>query len=181
MDKFEKYIRENSNAFDIHKANKDKLWAKIEDKLEKPETPTKVIKLWNHSAFKVAATIVLALGLFGLVNIIATSSNSQSNQFVSQELVDIDTHYNGLVAYQVKLINNNPKLTNEQKKDFLSFMDDLDAEYEILKKELNKNIDNERVLEAIVINYKKRIELIENLLKQINSSKKTSDKDVYIL
>jgi hypothetical protein len=60
-------------------------------------------------------------------------------------------------------------------------MDELDVEYNILKKELNKNIDNERVLEAIVINYKKRIELIENLLKQINSSKKTSDKDVYIL
>ena len=107
--------------------------------------------------------------------------NSQSNQLVSQELIDIDSHYNGLVAYQVKLINNNSKLTDEQKKDFLSFMDDLDAEYKILKKELNKNIDNERVLEAIVINYKKRIELIENLLKQINSSKKTSDKDVYIL
>jgi len=181
MDKFEKYIKENSNAFDVHRANKDKLWAQIENKLEKAETKPKVIKLWNYTAFKVAATIVIALGLFGLVNIITTSSNSQSNQLVSQELIDIDSHYNGLVAYQVKLINNNSKLTDEQKKDFLSFMEDLDTEYKILKKELNKNIDNERVLEAIVINYKKRIELIENLLKQINSSKKTSDKDVYIL
>ncbi|WP_298535379.1 hypothetical protein [uncultured Algibacter sp.] len=181
MDKFEKYIRENSNAFDIHKPNKDKLWANIEAKLEKQDTKPKVIRLWNRTAFKVAASIVLAFGLFTAVNIMTSNSNSKSNYFVSQELEDIDSHYSGLVAYQVKLINNTPKLTNEEKKDFLSFMDDLDAEYEILKEELKKNIDNERVLEAIVINYKKRIELIENLLNQINSSNKTNDEDVYIL
>ena len=181
MDKFEKYIKENKTAFNTHKADKDKLWANIESRLEQPKPKTKVIKLWHHNAFKIAASIVIALGLFTMFFITNSNVNLQSNSLVSQELEDINTHYNGLVAYQVKLINNNPKLTDAQKKDFLSFMDDLDAEYNTLKIELKKNIDNERILEAIVINYKKRIELIENLLKQINSSKKTNDKDVYIL
>lgn len=181
MDKFEKYIKENKGAFDVHKANKDKLWANIESGLEKQAPKTKVIRLWHRTVFKVAASILLALGVFTLANHMITISNSHENQFISQELQDIDSHYNGLVAYQVKLINNTPKLTASQKKDFLSFMDDLDNEYDLLKEELKKNIDNERVLEAIVINYKKRIELIENLLKQINSSKITNDEDVYIL
>ena len=57
-------------------------------------------------------------------------------------------------------------------------MDELDAEYEVLKKEMQKNLDNEQVLEAIVGNYKKRIELIENLLHQLNESKKP-DEDEY--
>jgi len=47
---------------------------------------------------------------------------------------------------------------------------------------MNKNLDSELILEAIVSNYKKRIELIENLLQRINSSKKTNNTtDGYIL
>ena len=60
-------------------------------------------------------------------------------------------------------------------------MDELDDEYAILKLEMKKNIDNERVLEAIIGNYKKRIELIEKLLKQINDSKKTIEEYGYTL
>ena len=71
------------------------------------------------------------------------------------------------------------KLVFDTDKD--GVMDELDVEYESLKLELNKNLDNERILEALVFNYKKRIELIENLLKQINSSKKTDNTNVYTL
>jgi len=60
-------------------------------------------------------------------------------------------------------------------------MDELDAEYEILKLEMQEDINTEQILEAIVVNYKKRIELIENLLKQINTSTKTNNNDTYIL
>ena len=60
-------------------------------------------------------------------------------------------------------------------------MDELDEEYKQLKLEMQHNLDNELVLEAIVNNYKKRIELIENLLKQINASKKEMDYEGYIL
>ena len=52
---------------------------------------------------------------------------------------------------------------------------------QLKKQELQENLDAELVLEAIVINYKKRIELIENLLNQINSSKKMESDDVYML
>ena len=61
------------------------------------------------------------------------------------------------------------------------FINELDEEYEMLKLELGQNLDNQLVLEAIIGNYKKRIELIENLLHQINNSKQTTSKDEYIL
>ena len=90
-------------------------------------------------------------------------------------------HYQGLVAYQVKLVNNSEQLSIEEKKEFLSFMDELDVEYKTLKIELLENVNSERVLEAIVLNYKKRIEIIENLLSLINDSKKTDNNHEYIL
>ncbi len=181
MDDFEKNIRDNKSLFDEHKADRSKLWANIESKLDTPKAKPKVIKLWHKPMFKVAATIVIALGIFSLVNTMNTNSETQNNSFANQELNDIDAHYKSLVAYQVKLVDKNTQLSDKEKKEFLSFIDELDVEYEALKLELNKNLDSEIILEAIVINYKKRIELIENLLKQINSSKNLEDEEAYIL
>ena len=180
MNDFEKHIRNNKALFDEHKADKSKLWANIESRLDKPETTVKTIKLWQTRAFKVAASIIIALGLFTTINI-GFNVDNQQNSLASQELNEIDMHYKGLVSYQVKLVNNSSQLSPEEKKAFLIFMDELDAEYDVLKFELQSDFDSERVLEAIVINYKKRIELIENLLKQINSSKNIENDDVYML
>jgi hypothetical protein len=180
MDNFEKNIKNNKHLFDEFKADKSKLWANIEAGLNKPDSKTKVIKLWQTPMLKIAASIIIALGVFTIISIGGTDS-SQQNIVVSQELNDIDMHYKGLVSYQVKLVKKNTKLSSEEKKEFLSFIDELDKEYEVLKLELQKNLDSGRVLEAIVINYKKRIELIENLLKQINSSEKLNEDHEYIL
>lgn len=181
MDDFEKNIKENRFLFDEHKADKSKLWANIEAKLEKPEATPKVLKLWHRPAFRVAATIIIAFGIFSLVNTVNINGGSHQNSFANQELNDIDAHYKGLIAYQVKLVDKNTQLSAKEKKAFLSFIGELDVEYEALKLELNKNLGSEIILEAIVINYKKRIELIENLLKQINSSKKIEDEEAYTL
>lgn len=182
MDSFEKNIRNNKAEFDDHKADRTKLWANIESRLDEPAKKPKVIPLWNSNFMKIAAAIVIAFGLFGVLHI-ASSNNFENtqNNIANQELNDIDMHYQGLVAYQVKLVNNSEQLSIDEKKEFLSFMDELDVEYKTLKKELLKNVDSERVLEAIVLNYKKRIEIIENLLSLIKSSKKTEDNHEYIL
>lgn len=171
MDNFEKHIRENKALFDEHKADKAKLWANIAEELE--DSKPKVVPLWRFPIIRVAASIVL---LFGITTIIGvslmnkTDYNTQNN-IVSQELLDIDMHYKSLVSYQVQLVKDHPKLSDRDKEEFLLFMDELDTEYEFLKLEMKKNLDNELVLEAIIANYKKRIELIENLLHQINDSK----------
>lgn len=181
MDNFEKYIKENKDEFNKHKADRAKLWANIEFNLDTPAKKTKTIKLWHSNYIKIAAVLVIALGLFSLIDFRYSGQDNVQNTVANQELNDIDMHYQGLVAYQVKLVNTSDQLSSDEKKEFLSFMDELDIEYKALKIELLKNVDSERVLEAIVLNYKKRIEIIENLLKLINSSKKTNDDHEYIL
>ncbi|MEP1488373.1 MAG: hypothetical protein ABJK28_08090 [Algibacter sp.] len=182
MDNFEKHIKTNTSEFDTHKADRAKLWANIEAQLDVPVKKTKTIRLWHSNFMKIAAVIVIAFGLFGVLHLASNNdfANTQNNM-ANQELNDIDMHYQGLVAYQVKLVNNSEQLTIEEKKEFLSFMDELDVEYKTLKIELLENVNSERVLEAIVLNYKKRIEIIENLLSLINDSKKTDHNHEYIL
>ncbi|MEO9891123.1 hypothetical protein [Aurantibacter sp.] len=180
MDNFEKHIRENAGAFDEHKADRDAMWSKIALELESEEP--KVISFWKSPMLKMAASILLILGLAGFIGIsVFGNSVSMEEKYASRELLDIDMHYKNLVSYQVQLVQNHPKLSKEDKTEFLSFMEELDVEYDYLKLEMQKNLDNELVLEAIVSNYKKRIELIEHLLKQINDSKLTEEDYGYTL
>lgn len=178
MDDFEKYIKENKLLFDDHKPDRAKLWRHIDAELN-VTSKEKTAKLWLSPFIKVAATIIILIGVFSLTTIF-TASN-ESNDFANQELNDIDTYYKGLVSFQVELVKNNAKLSLEDKEEFLSFMDELDKEYLLLKEEMVANLNNEYILEAIVQNYKKRIELIENLLEQIKDSKKSDDNEGYIL
>ncbi len=170
MDNFEKNIRENAAEFNDQKADRAKMWANISAEL-KVEEP-KVISLWKSPILKIAASVVLLIGIVGVIGLSVFGSDADvETQYASKELFDIDMHYASLVSYQVQLVKDHPKLSEEDKTEFLSFMDELDAEYKELRKEMQKNLDNELILEAIVSNYRQRIELIEKLLKQINDSK----------
>lgn len=179
MDQFEKHIRNNKAVFDDHRADREKIWANIASQLN--EERPKVIPLWKSPMLRIAASILILLGISGAIGFNFFASTTTENQFVSQELQDIDMHYQGLVSYQVQLVQNNSQLSDADKEEFLSFMVELDAEYEQLKLEMQHNLDNEQVLEAIVANYRKRIELIENLLQQLNESKIKEDDYGYTL
>lgn len=179
MDNFEKHIRDNATQFDTQKADRAKLWANISAELHKPEP--KVIPLWKRPMLRIAASVVLLLGIASFIGLSLYGGGTTETQYVSKELLEIDMHYQGLVSYQVQLVQNNPNLSETDKAEFLSFMDELDAEYESLRQEMRNNLDNERVLEAVVANYKKRIELIENLLQQINDAKKSDEDYGYTL
>ncbi len=176
MDNFEKHIHKNKQLFDAHTPDTSKIWAAISNELDNDKP--KVIPLWKTTKFRVAASILIILGIFSIIGL---GFRNTENIVANQELQEIDMHYQGLVSYQVQLVKNNTHLSSAEKDEFLSCMTELDEEYELLKMELGENLDNQQVLEAIISNYKKRIELIENLLIQINNSKITTTKDEYIL
>lgn len=180
MKDFEKYIKENKLLFDEHKADKRKLWACIEEKLDQENIP-KTKTIWKFPLLKIAASIFILLGVYTAASLIINSLPIQKQTVVDVELQEIDMHYSKLVQQQVELVKISPHLSSEEKTEFLSFMNELDEEYLVLKNEMKKNVDNERVLEAVVSNYKKRIELIENLLVTINKSKNIDDENGYIL
>ncbi|MBW1298176.1 hypothetical protein [Aquimarina litoralis] len=184
MDDFEKYIKENKLLFDEHEADQDKIWQGIESELEitKEKKSRGFIQL-KSPFLKIAAGICILIGSFSILTFFTQSSmgTPEQNSAIHQELKDIDNYYKGLVSFQVALVKKHSKLSSRDKEEFLSFMDELDKEYIVLKKEMTANLNNEYILEAIVQNYKKRIELIENLLDQIKDSKKSVDNEGYIL
>lgn len=165
MDELKKYTAENQGRFDdydLDEVDKLRLWGDIVSEL--PDAPAKVIPLWKKPTFRVAASIVLLIGctFFFLLS----GGQDPEQQIVNQELYDIDNHYQLLVNNQVELIKNNIHLSKEDQDDFLSLIDDLDAEYKKLKEELKLGINNEKIIEAIISNYRKKIQLMEDLLER---------------
>ncbi|MDO6473258.1 hypothetical protein [Maribacter sp. 1_MG-2023] len=179
MDQFEKHIRDNKQFFNERKADHAKIWGNIESQLNADKQ--QVIPLWKSPLIRTAASVLILLGIAGLVGLSFSASPTTETNYVSQDLQDIDMHYKGLVSYQVQLVQKNNQLSDADKEEFLSFMVELDTEYEQLKLEMQNNLDNEQVLAAIVSNYRKRIELIENLLQQLNESKIKEDDYGYTL
>jgi len=85
---------------------------------------------------------------------------------VSDEFRQIDKHYKSLVENQIKLVKNSTNLTKEEQADFLSYIDELDQEYIKLKSELKQGVNNQLIIEAIINNYRKKIQIMEDLLRR---------------
>ena len=176
MDKLEKFIKENSDSFNEHKADKAKMWKTIATELEQPKT--KVIPLWRKLPFQIAASLLILLGVFSIYNF---NAKKTPVNYANKELRQIDSYYQNIVETQVELVKKDKHLSAKNKEEFLKFMVELDKEDAALKVDLADNLDNQQVLSAIIKNYKKRIELIENLLNQINESKKDTHENEYVL
>jgi len=170
MDEFEKNIRDNKGAFERQRPNREKMWANIEGRL--PAQEAKRIPLWKNTKLRFAAGFAL---LFGLASILFFSvDNSSSNAIAAapNELLEINMHYKKMVSYQIKKLESNTDLSPEEKSDFINYITELEEENESLKLELNSNLDNQEVLEAIIANYKKQIDIIEKLLYRLNHTQK---------
>lgn len=180
MEDIEIFIKENRSDLDTQYPDRAFLWEKISEQLR--ESELKKVPLWKKT-YRWAAIIFLLIGLSSIMSMLFLSYRSEINSGnnLTYELESIDIHYKGLVSTQVASLINHPKLSNSSKAEYLSFLDELDKEYFLLRKELEKGIDNEVVLEAIISNYNKRIELIERLLKLLNDSNLKEDNDAYTL
>lgn len=180
-DELEKYIVENRREFDDYKldeVHKLKLWDNINENLQDKQ-PQKVIPIWKQPVFKIAASIIIVLGF--TFSFYRLSGNESENDIVNLELNEIDNYYKSLVNNQIQLIKNSQTLSTEDQEDFLLLIDDLDSEYNTLKQELKERINDQKVIEAIIENYRKKIQLMENLLERSYQTKTNIDEGELIL
>lgn len=177
MEHFENFIRKHRRSFDDHHLDTERLWSKIEQSLHEKEV--KKISYWRNPSYQIAASFLLLIGI--LISGFLIYDIKREGPFIpapmEQELTKINLHYTATINHYRKRLEQHPGLSRNDKEDFLRFLNRLDLEYNELQAELQNNVNNERVLEALVQNQKIRIELIENFLSQIKRS--TKEKENY--
>ncbi len=183
MDSFEKHIKKNKAFFDEKAPNSRKMWEHIEAELDKGEHS-------HDNEPKLGSTIVgmilLLLVLVGIglgINHVVESNKAPvlMAHNASEELNAIDHHYTRLVGLKIDQLRQSEQLSDLEKEDFLEYIEELTNEQSELKVKLEKNINNEEVLEAIIENFNQQIKLIQQLLERVNHTNNIQDETgIYI-
>jgi len=176
-DKLEKFILENREGFETHEPNPD-VWARI--KIPEPEKKTISLN-WKTIALRVAAVVVIFVSSYYFHDFMnqGESNGVAEIQFekdpIYQELLEAELYYSSEINYKKKeffiLTSNSPSLQNNINLE----LETLDAIFKDLKEDLNDNADNQEVIEAMIQNYRIKLEILNDMLNQIKSTQEKSN------
>ncbi len=187
MDKLEKFIKDNQAEFDQKKVDLD--WNKVEEGLTETETNSandgtvRVKKWWLYAG--AAASVAIIVGAFVLSGSQTPESNESNDAVavdqeevpkkVEQEdvsLADISEDYAEIEQYYAVQVNNKVEELKSLNPDpeFLEDIHGLEEDYELLKKELGAGGDDEIIIEAMIENYRLKLEVLEEILSDLKST-----------
>jgi len=177
QDKLEKYVREHREAFDVLEPG-ESLWQGI----AKP-TPKTISMNWKTIAIRVAAVVVIFIASYFTHdwieggNHLSTTAQEKSLEKMDnvRELMEAEVFYSSQIndakGQIVTLSGNNHELIDEINFDLI----ELDDVYSDLKNDLKDNGDNEEVIEAMIQNYRLKLQILEDILIQLKKSNQTND------
>ena len=125
----------------------------------------------------VAASILLIVGFwFGRMQQKATIDLAD----ISPKLEEVQGYFVTTIHQKITVLEKSKTPENELIiKQTLSQLEDLEKEYQQLLKELNKQGNQEKIINFMIENYQLRLEILENMLKKINQIKKFKN-EIYV-
>lgn len=158
-DNFEKFVMENRIEFDSGIPNEGS-WKKIE------------LKFFSHGVtailLKIAAVLIFGLGI-GFYFFFSNNQNNNKIRLtqIAPKVAEAEIYYASIIERkksELEQINfNEPDVSQNT----LFKTEKLEEQYQNLKTELLKNINNEKVTAAMIKNLQMRIEILNMQLKQL--------------
>ncbi len=164
MDKLEEHIKNNREDLDRYTPSSD-IWSRIDKSLNREKTR---FPKW----LSIAAMLIVIMGsaLFIYQGRNKTTWMKGANNIEAQQekanpqLKETEIYYNNLVNSLYReatpLLTGNPEIKKELNTD-ISHLDSLCTE---IRKDLKDNVANQEVVEALILNYRIKIRLLEDML-----------------
>lgn len=152
--------------------HRDRFQEKLEQSAkEQNRRQSKTRSLWGPF-LGIAASIALAIFLFGNIHMNNVAEKKGDLASVSTEMKETQDFYTSVIQKELKNIEaeKTPE-TEAMINDALSQMDKLETEYSKLKKDLVNSGQDKRVIYAMISNFQQRIDLLNNVLTQIENIK----------
>jgi hypothetical protein len=178
-DRLEKYIVEHKEEFSDREAP-SALWDKIEIQLDGQQPEKKIKSIRPLFIFISGMAASLIIGILGVVGYQYTSGDKYTRMVSSPSIVE----YQKLEEYYIREVNHKLKNLSAIKVD-KTIKDDitqLDAIYHELKAELlaSGNMNNHEIIEALIKNYKTKIELLEFIQQKHDKASQDEDETINI-
>jgi len=148
---------------------------RFRDKLENKQLPQK--KKFQISAMFLKTAVVLALvglsAFFTYNNFFISESVAAPNGLtlsdVSDEYREIETYLQTEVNQKIEEFQNLECSSDViQKEVVLSELNELDTTYKALQQELLQNANDERIINAMINSYQKKVEILDHVINQVN-------------
>jgi hypothetical protein len=177
-DKLEKYILDHRNEFDDQEPDPT-VW----DRIETRKAP--VIRInWKGAALKAAAVAAIFLASYFFHDFMASrnqtteklfSKNMENASPIIKELIEAEAYYSSMISQKqdeiFRLTATNPDIRHEIDMEMV----DLDRVYSELREDLKDNAHNEEVIEAMIQNYRLKLDILEEMLFQLKQSEESQN------
>ncbi len=173
-DKLEKFILEHKDEFDFIEPGAD-VWKRI----QKPEPKIRRLS-WQKTGWRVAAGIAIFISAYFFHDLTDRMTKDNIASTVQEPAAEPNENVKILMeadAYYTSQINS-AKLEIEQRsvndpgliKDVDFDLVELDKVFAELKNDLKDNSDNEEVINAMIQNYRLKLQILEDVLNQLKKS-----------
>ena len=168
-DRFEDFIRQHTDEFDSIEP-KDSLWEGIDKKIGKQKTIN-----WRLVISRTAAVAAIFIVSFVVQKMFFNNGFELPRteaKIEIPELTEAEIYYNNMINVKLSevqpLLSDHPYLENELNTD----LQELDRLYNDLKNDLKDNVANHEVLEAMIQNYRLRIQILEEMMSYLQPEEK---------
>ena len=173
MKKLRHFIIENKESFDFSEPNEGH-FERFMDRIN-IENP-KELKLPIYGILKIAAIFILVIGIsVVLINNIDKSKNgAEVNRIclsdISDDYEEVENFYNSRIEQKMKILNDIAPMGSDIEKDFLNEeFKEIDKSYSELQKELSLNVQDRRIIEAMIRNYQIKTNILDKIIYQLDS------------
>ncbi len=163
-DRLEDFVRQHREEFDLREPDPS-VWLKI-NPANAPAVKEKRPMRWLRVAAAIA--VIFAGSSAGIYFL--TGGNNEADLYSQElymEMQETEAFYTMMVSdryEELKPYLASDPLANEM---LSADMEELDEVYHELKNDLKDNISNPEVIEAMVLNYRIKLEILEDLLNQL--------------
>lgn len=168
MDELKRYVDDHRDDFELPAGGFDDLWGNIEKGIDQKER--KRVPLFSGKAWKVAAMLVVTVGLAWLAFRVSSGEDQLAKS--NPDWLETEQFYSAQIQEKMQVLE-----AKREEIDHAVFNDleMLDVAFTELKEDLQDNADNSEVIEAMIQNYRIKLQLLEEILKEIdtNETKKT--------
>lgn len=176
-DRLEDFVKQHREQFDLHEPDPS-IWLKInpaKQEMKQERRPVSRPMRWLRIAAAVA--MIFAGSTAGIYFLTGEKADSEVYADLYAEIKETEQYYSQMVADRYEELK--PFLAgNPVASEMLSYdMNELDEVYMELKKDLKDNASNPEVIEAMILNYRVKLEILEDLLNQLKEKENQDEKD----
>jgi len=184
-DKWKKFAEDHRDEFNSDSPS-DSLFEKISPEIKRRREP-RMIRLSTVIGMAAAFLILIGLSLFFILNINSEKENEPLTAKIEKpkddrmvlakinpDLAETEYYFVTQIDQLMKEVETN-QLTPEVK----LILEQLDTEFNLLKSEMGEQVNSDKIIEALIENYRLKIKLLQKLLNSYNVNSENHEEEIH--